>query len=538
MQRDKLEVALLPEYEVSQGDDGAWSFPAALVKKEIGDDYLMTWNTKREAVAAGANADPWVITGYDGIDMRAESKEVAEHIARGIDGGRWYALGDVTDIDGELERALLTHDCEACEGAGATDDPDSLTGCSPCWLCAGVGTVQGWQTQADAKAWAATVSGWTLDGVTFYKHKKDVPSGASDAPSGWTVDGVTFYATKKELLDSTDACAPWQLVGLDHGPFFRIREDADAYTLALAGERIAITQRDFDRATEACDALTSHPVAGALLDAADATELSVLWHDAAEGADCSGQLDAYLANTDGITLDGLHVPPGKRIGIDLKTTGKLVAPGTESRTILDGGHHIQGAHYMDGCAANGKPLDAWLMMYVETNAPYGVRVVQLGEQYLALGRYRRKAALELVRQWRALGAEAMPPSYAPRVVTVEPPPYALPDDLDEDSWADWVNDGADAKRKAQLAALTQAADAADHDLDRIGEELDALLAGRQDLAAQSVALAKAGDYGAACALSDGFAATQDGLLRLRTERAQAAETKAAAYAALQAVLNG
>jgi len=531
VKRDALEVVLLEGYAVEKDEDGAWTFDEASVGA-IGNDALdalavlaesveVSWPTRREATEAAAALDPWAFSDYADATLRFPNKEAADFAAKRIDGGRWIVAG------------AAAHWCEACGGTGASDtDSDS------CWRCYDTGAALGFATQADAKAHAATVSGWTLNGVEFYKHKKDVPVVVADGPSGWTGDGVDFYPAKKALLEESDVCSRWALAGsVETGPFFRTRELASEHAKAEAGDRIPITLADYARATDAADAVTAHEVAGQLLNAADATELSVLWHDKANGADCSGQLDAYLANTDGVDLPGLCIEPGKRIGVDLKTTSKLLAPGTEARTILDGGHHIQGAHYMNGCAANGKPLDAWIMIYVETHAPYGVRVVRLGETFLALGRYRRERALARVREWLALGAEALPPSYVETCTTVEPPAHAVPDAVDEASWSDWVSASKVDAHAVIVAALEVEHGDAAGDVGRIEAALAAVFAGKSELARKAVAHASAGDYGAALAVSDGIPSVDDEIAALRLEHAAAEIHLAKSYAALQEARN-
>ena len=381
-----------------------------------------------------------------------------------------------------------------------------------------------------------TEAGWSVEGLIFATQAEAKAHRAT--VSGWTVDDLTFYPTKK-ALEKTGACHRWALAGsVGCGPWFRVRDDATAHALTLTGDRIPISMADYERATDAADALAAHPVAGRLLDDADATELSVLWHDERNGIDCSGQLDAYLANTDGVDLDGLCIEQGRRIGIDLKTTAKMLDPAHDARRILDGGHHIQAAHYSDGCAANGQPLDAWIMIYVETVAPYGVRVVQLGEQFLALGRYRRDLALAKVLAWQALDAGAMPPSYAPRCVTVEPPAYAVPDAVGDVVWSDWIAEGASAGRDALVAAARAEHCAAEDDVERIEAALGGLIAGRAELARSSVAHALAGEYGAALAESDGMTAIGTQLEAARIEHAAAEIDCARAWAKLQGAKNG
>ncbi|MCP4738590.1 MAG: hypothetical protein GY873_30860 [Bosea sp.] len=385
--------------------------------------------------------------------------------------------------------------------------------------------------------------GWTVDGVEFYKTKKALLEAAAESnsgePSGWTVDGVEFFKTKKALLEQSDACHRWALVGaVESGPWYRTRDDAAAACVELAGGREVVSLADFARAGDAVDALTAHPVAGALLNACDAFELSVLWHDVQNGVDCSGQLDAYAANTDGIDLPGVCIEPGRRVGIDLKTTGRLVTPGTESRIVLDGGHHIQAAHYMDGCEANGKPLDAWIMIYVETKAPFGVRVVQLGETFLALGRYRRGLALAKVAAWNALPADADPPSYEPACVTVEPPARAVPDVVGDADWSDWMESSKTSAREAAIQAARDEHAAAEDDTSRIEGALTALFDGRAQMARRAVELANDGEYSAALAASDGMIGVDDKIAALRHEHATAEIRTAKAWAALQGVRNG
>ena len=529
--RDALEVVLLEGFEIYKTGAGAWSFPMSSLLDETDTGADRVWQSKVDALDAVATLNPYAFSDYRDATLRFPARDVADHAARVVDGGRWII------VDAE------PHTCEACAGAGCyqAEDPAVIT--TECFRCEGSGLVLGFATQSEAKAHAAALSGWTVDGVEFHKTKKALLEAAaassSGEPSGWTVDGVEFYSTKKALLEQSDACHRWALVGaVESGPWYRTRDDAAAACVELAGGREVVSLADFARAGDAVDAAAAHPVAGALLNACDAFELSVLWHDIANGVDCSGQLDAYAANTDGIDLPGVYIEPGRRVGIDLKTTGRLVTPGTESRIVLDGGHHIQAAHYMDGCEANGKPLDAWIMIYVETKAPYGVRVVQLGETFLALGRYRRGLALAKVAAWNALPANADPPSYEPACVTVEPPARAVPDVVGDADWSDWMEASKTSAREAAIqAARDEHADAED-DTSRIEGALTALFDGRAKMARRAVELANDGEYSAALAASDGIIGVDDKIAALRHEHATAEIRTAKAWAALQGVRNG
>ena len=299
---------------------------------------------------------------------------------------------------------------------------------------------------------------------------------------GWTTDGVTFHATRKAADAASGADKPWTLAGVADAPRFRTRGEAQAHAAEAADGREVISAATMAQCDEIALALRSHPVASALLEGARCEEV-VQWHDAAHGVDCSGKLDAQAEVGAGLA-EMLGIDPG-RVGVDLKTTGKLAQPSRLGRMCYDAGWHIQAAHYMAGAAANAQPLTAWVNIVVETVAPYGVAVVVLDDAYLALGRYERGEALARVRQWRETG-EAH--GYDPAPVTIAPPAWALPAEVEGQEFEQWAAKGQRAERQREEAALA---------VSMARTRLDLTLRKLSSAAADAVSAARSGDYGRA-----------------------------------------
>lgn len=125
-------------------------------------------------------------------------------------------------------------------------------------------------------------------------------------------------------------------------------------------------------------ALHTHPITGKLLAAGGARQLTLRWDDPDHGLICKGRPDFYI----------------ERLGVcaDLKTTLDASAhPFT--RDVASYGYHRQEAHYREGFAELGAPLEAFVFIVVEKTPPYLVAARVLDEAAVDVGRRSMRARI-------------------------------------------------------------------------------------------------------------------------------------------------
>lgn len=179
-----------------------------------------------------------------------------------------------------------------------------------------------------------------------------------------------------------------------------------AYQTANAGKAI-ISQDASDKILAISNAVYRHPWASRLL-AENVTEQTVIWQDSETGLTCKARPDA--------------VPDeGKLILADLKTTTDA-DEFAFTRSIVKYGYARQAAFYLDGYnAARGTQLDTFIIIAVETEAPYRTEVYLLDEDLIQYGRDQYKRILQIEQRCRA---ENSYPHYAtPQMVTLYKPNY-------------------------------------------------------------------------------------------------------------------
>ena len=355
---------------------------------------------------------------------------------------------------------------------------------------------------------------WRIEGELVAYDTKAAAAEASKAFSGWTIDGQTFYRTRKALAEQCGGLLPWTLAGDGPQPTFRTREEAKAHARTFGGERQTISADTLTQSDEIVHALRAHPLASRLLDGARCEEV-VLWHDHAHGLDCSGKIDAQK-EVGGELAAQLGIEPGL-VGIDLKTTGKGAAPSRMARMCHNSGWHIQAAHYMAGCAANGVELTAWINIVVETEAPYGVAIVVLSPLFLALGEHERAEAMRRVLDWRLTGVAA---GYAVEPVLVEPPAWAVPLEVEAADLIAWRDDAGAAGRAARLAEARTLAD-------RATMKMAGAMGAIQEVALEAARAARAGDYGEAVRLSEDIERLQQNAAEYAADAARHTDEAAA-----------
>lgn len=143
---------------------------------------------------------------------------------------------------------------------------------------------------------------------------------------------------------------------------------------------------DHQKITEIYRAVKSHPFASKLLSET-VTEQTVIWTDTETGLPCKARPDA--------------VPDeGKMILTDLKST----ADADEfafTRSIVKYGYARQGAFYIDGYnAVRGTKIDSFIVIAVETEAPFRTEVYLLNDDFIRYGREEYRRLLRIEKQCR------------------------------------------------------------------------------------------------------------------------------------------
>ena len=128
---------------------------------------------------------------------------------------------------------------------------------------------------------------------------------------------------------------------------------------------------------------------------------------------------------------------------DYKTTVDA-NPATFARKAYDLGYHMQHAWYLDMSVALGltDPDAPFKFVAQEKEAPYCVSVVQLDDDYLAIGRRDNRRAIDLYAE--CVAADTWP-GYPSGTHVVAPPPWAI----------DEVNSTLDPTVEAELLALIE-----------------------------------------------------------------------------------
>ena len=267
--------------------------------------------------------------------------------------------------------------------------------------------------------------------------------------AGWDIgDGSAPYKTKKAALEAMGADRPWTVAG--SAQTYRTKRDAEAAVEEIAEGRQVVSESEEAILAEIVHAIWSHPIAGQLLQrTADNkigtfdAEHALLWYDEDHTTDCSGKLDGLLRVTKTFEAHGLQLSEGEIIGIDLKTTGKPIAPDGYARRCIDSGWHMQAAHYIAGAAAAGVHIDRWINVVVEATRPHGVRVVELSPMMLELGKLHRAEALD--KWWIYQQKKPGAPVYDPAPLLIDPPSWAMP--KPETDWSAWIA-GVEASDRA------------------------------------------------------------------------------------------
>jgi exodeoxyribonuclease VIII len=146
-----------------------------------------------------------------------------------------------------------------------------------------------------------------------------------------------------------------------------------------------VSRDDFQTVFECLSALQRHPIAGPLISEAltnNDTEVSAFGK-------------ATKARFDGLASGYV---------IDLKTTSDA-SPERFARSCVTFGYNAQAAHYLDvarevGVRAGGLHVERFVLIAVETQAPYSVACYTLSRDFLDSGRIQNFLALQKIEEAR------------------------------------------------------------------------------------------------------------------------------------------
>lgn len=195
----------------------------------------------------------------------------------------------------------------------------------------------------------------------------------------------------------------------------RTKEGKAIWAAAMndAAFRQPVKREHWAAANDMAAACTTHPAWRTLFAGPGQNELSVFWQDEEHGINCKLRADR-IAN----------VPGFGTVCIDLKTTQDASRDGF-GRSLHKFGYHLQGAFYLDGLARAGIACDAFVIMAVESSAPYCVAVYAIGDESLEQG---RRECRRLLATYAACKRSGKWPGYDSNISRIDVPAWALDDD--------------------------------------------------------------------------------------------------------------
>ena len=150
-----------------------------------------------------------------------------------------------------------------------------------------------------------------------------------------------------------------------------------------------ISQADFNRASAMLQSLHTHPKVDALLSRLPGDpEVSVYWEQ-----DVDGEKIQAKGRVDRLAI----LPSGEVVAVDLKTTSGALTPDAISRHVATYGYHRQSAWYVHGLACQGLAVNAFVFVFVQTQAPYLCTAVTLDAEAEALGKRECEMAARIYR---------------------------------------------------------------------------------------------------------------------------------------------
>lgn len=181
----------------------------------------------------------------------------------------------------------------------------------------------------------------------------------------------------------------------------------------LADGLTVLTHEEAELVKHVAKNISEHPAARELLELSkprtECRELTYVWHEDEWGVPCKARAD--------MVADG-------SILVDLKTA--RTAFGDDfARAAIRYGYDLQAAHYARGFeVAHGRRPDAFVIIAVETEEPYGVAVYHITDDWLERGAWQRELALDTWSDWYHDGRPDDVTPYSQHITTLELPRWA------------------------------------------------------------------------------------------------------------------
>lgn len=158
------------------------------------------------------------------------------------------------------------------------------------------------------------------------------------------------------------------------------KEEYQAFIESSTG-KTCIAPEQSETVESMIKSVMGHPIASALFQNGEA-EQSFFWIDDATGLKCKCRPD-FLRHD--------------KLVVDLKTTSDA-SYNAFQRTIYSFRYHVQGAFFLDGIeAVTGEKHDDFILVAIETSAPFNVAVYLLDSESIAAGANKYRANLHTVR---------------------------------------------------------------------------------------------------------------------------------------------
>ncbi|MFT3806071.1 PD-(D/E)XK nuclease-like domain-containing protein [Arenimonas sp.] len=245
---------------------------------------------------------------------------------------------------------------------------------------------QHWATQPDDESTDAMLFGRAfhmalLEPERFARTYRVLPEDAPRKPS-------SAQRNAKKPSDDTVAAIQWW----------------DAFERAGL---LVLKPDDAERIRAMVASVQAHPWAKLLTQGGQA-EVSLRWIDEATGLPCKARADYFV--------DG-----PKRFALDVKSCVDA-SPAGFGRAVANYTYDLQHAHYCDGFRANGLPLDNYILLAIENEAPYVCQPYFLDAESEQRGYSLRARGAEILK--RCLDAGRFP-GYSDDILRLSMPAWAF-----------------------------------------------------------------------------------------------------------------
>jgi hypothetical protein len=182
------------------------------------------------------------------------------------------------------------------------------------------------------------------------------------------------------------------------------REKRDAWLSDRPG-CVALSADDESRILGMLESVMAHPAASRLILEGQ-SEVTLSWTDPLSGLRCKSRADYWVKS--------------RRLAVDIKSTLDA-SPKQFARDTYNYRYHLQDALYRAGFAECGEPIEFFVILAVEKDAPYAVAVYTLDEDAVAKGYSAARQGIERLAD--CLKHDHWP-SYSDGVETLSLPPWA------------------------------------------------------------------------------------------------------------------